>query len=102
MSKIVFNAEIETVLKPIELVTLKSQEQFISIWPGDKITAHLKSGHVCTGIVGWSIEPWCISVQYAKNESIRFDVNNIKSIELLEYSELRPETDRLGEVKTDE
>lgn len=74
MSKIVFNAEIETVLKPIELVTLKSKEQFISIWPGDKITAHLKSGHV----------------------------NNIKSIELLEYSELRPETDRLGEVKTDE
>ena len=31
MSKIVFNAEIETVLKPIELVTLKSKEQFISI-----------------------------------------------------------------------
>lgn len=102
MSKIVFNAEIETVLKPIELVTLKSKEQFISIWPGDKITAHLKSGHVCTGIVGWSIEPWCISLQYAKNESIRFDVNNIKRIELLEYSELRPETDRLGEVKADE
>lgn len=52
MPKIVFNADIETVLKPIELVTLKSKEQFISIWPGDKITAHLKSGHVCTGIVG--------------------------------------------------
>lgn len=102
MPKIVFNAEVETVLKPIEIVTLKSKEQFISIWPGDKITAHLKSGHVCTGIVGWSIEPWCISVKYAKNESIRFDVNNIKSIEILEYSELRPETDRLEEVKIDE
>lgn len=95
MLKIVFNAEIDTALKSLEIVTLQSKEQFISIWPGDKITAHLKFGGIYTGVVEWSIEPWCISVRYAKNECIRFDVNSIKSIEILEYSEFRPEMDRL-------
>lgn len=41
--------------------------------------------------VEWSIDPSCISVQYKRNESIRFGVRNIKTIEILEYSELRPE-----------
>lgn len=94
MQKIIFEADEETVLKSNEVVTLRSKNHFVSIWLEDKITVHLRTGEIYTGQVVWSIEPWCISVQYTPSECIRFAANSIKKIEILEYSNLRPLNDR--------
>lgn len=84
----------KTTLKYNEVRTLKSDKQFISIWTGDTVKATLCNGNVYTGEVIDSLEPWCISVRYKTHESIRFDVNCIRSIEILKYSELRAINDR--------
>lgn len=95
MSKILFIAEDnETVLKPMEIVTLKTTKQAISLWPGDAITARLKNGQTVTGAVDWSIEPWTITVRFSKTQCCTFDVKAIKSIEFHEYSKFRPKMDR--------
>ena len=84
----------KTTLKNIEVWTLNNDTQFISIWPGDIIRAVLYDGTSYEGEAVWSIEPWYITVKYMPNESIRFDVNSIVSIEILKYSDLRPNNDR--------
>ena len=94
MERIVFDAIEETVLRTNEVVTLRNKNQYVSIWPGDTITALLKNGQVYTGRVEQSIEPWCITIMYSSNSGVRFEVNNIDKIEVLDYSELRPANDK--------
>lgn len=92
--KIVFNSDEETMLNCSEVVTLSSKNQFLSIWNGDIIVAHLRNGYVYKGSVVWSIETWRICVEYSPGNVISFDKDAIEYIEILNYSDLRAMNDR--------
>lgn len=91
----------ETCLRNHEIWTLKSDVSFISIWPGDYIRITLRNEKIYEGEAVWSIEPWRIAVQYENNISAAVDVESMKSVEILRYSDLRPTNER-REIANDE
>lgn len=91
--RIVFDAIDGSMPNAHEVVTFKNEKQFISIWPGDIVKATMKNGDVYEGEVGWSIEPGRIKIAVTCNRGIRFGIEALQQIEILQYSKYRPQND---------
>lgn len=83
-----------------EVYVVQQGEEVISLWIGDVVSLQLKDGSQYQGCVGWSIDPFYLTLSEAKGSitsNCNFAWRNMRSIDIVEYSPKRPNAEKQRE-----
>lgn len=83
-----------------EVYVVRQGEEAISLWVGDLVSLKLKDGIQYQGYVGWSIDPFYLTLSEEKDSittNYNFAWRNIWSIDIVEYSPKRPNVEKQRE-----
>lgn len=95
--KITFLEQGQTRLKINEVLTIRSNEDTLSVWNGDLIKLLTIFGDVYEGKVEYSIEPYYLVIRIDEDRVAKFGMDIIKSIEIIRYSSFRSADCRVGQ-----
>lgn len=79
-----------------EVFVVRQGEEAIAIWNGDVISLKLKDESKYQGCVGWSIDPFYLTLSETKGSittNYNFAWRTIEEIDILEYSSKRPKAE---------
>ena len=83
-----------------EVYVVRQGEGAISLWIGDLVSLKLKDGSQYQGYVGWSIDPFYLTLSEEKSSitiNYNFAWGNMKSIDIVEDSPKRPNVEKQRE-----
>lgn len=83
-----------------EVYVVQQGEEAIFLWIGDMVSLILRDGSQYQGCVGWSIDPFYLTLSERKDSittNYNFAWRNIRSIDIVEYSPKRPNVEKQRE-----
>lgn len=87
-------------MKREEVFVLRDGKESISIWEGDVVSLLLTDESKYQGCVGWSIDPFYLTLSEKKEgitNNYNFEWRNIREIDILTYSLERPDGQKQGD-----